>query len=222
MFKHEGQFFVNEELQSSVYLRPRMWTAVVFNTPCIILNNSHMCLSTWLTHAPLFTVLPGKLWCGTELCIIEHTCRLCRGHEPLFHSSRLVHNSVYHAEQMHRGGEARCVAGHMFQYGTSGKRVEFTRQCRRIGVSRPSEGPELCVTFQLDRLRLSFVVCLTSLMHFKSKVIIVKYCGVGSYHLSRTALTSCSSVKFSRRENVYHYLLFVSVNTGLCAWWRSG
>ena len=142
--------------------------------------------STRLTHAPLFTVLPGKLWCGTELCIIEHRDRLCRGHEPLFHSSRLVHNSVYHAEQMHGGGEARGVAGHMFQYGTSGKRVEFTRQCRRIGVSRPSEGPELCVRLQLGRLRHLFVVCLTSLVHFKSKVIIMKYCGIGSCHRSRS------------------------------------
>jgi hypothetical protein len=116
---------------------------------------------------------------------------------------------------MHRGGEARCVAGHMFQYRASGKRVEFTRQCRRSGVSRASEGPELCVTLQLDRLRHSFLVCLTSLVHFKSKVIIVKYCGTGSCHRSRSALTSCSSVKRSRRENVYHSLLFVSVNTGL-------
>ena len=86
---------------------------------------------------------------------------------------------------MHYGGEARCVAGHMFQYGTIGKRVEFTRQRRRSGDARPSEGPELCVRLQLDRLRHSFLVCLTSYVHLKSKVTaFVKFCGIGSCHRS--------------------------------------
>lgn len=149
------------------------------------------------------------MWCRTEFCIIEHTCGLCRGHEPLFHRSRLVHNSVYHAEQMHRGGDARCVAGHMFQDGTSGKRVEFTRQCRRIGVSGPSEDPELCVRLRLDRLRHSFVMCLTGLVHLNSKVIIVKYCGIGSCHRSRSAHTSCSCVKREALQSLVTILYFL-------------